>query len=306
MARVTALGYVGWEVKKLAEWDDLLQSIYGLELRADSPRNTRHYRLDDYHHRISLYGAENDGVRFIGWEVDTREGLEELGQRLSDNGVKVKRGTREQIEERAVMDLICFDDPDGFKTEIYFNGIRDYTPFCPVRSRSGFTTGALGLGHVVVHCKDRAATTEFYQDMLGFRISDYIHWPDNTGKTAKATFLHCNPRHHSLALVNESFGLQGGEFNHLMLEAKSLDDVGRAYDVVNERGFPIALTMGRHTNDRITSFYLFTPSGWAMEYGYNGHLVDDETWETKYYNSTSSWGHKPGAPPGHWPEIVTS
>ena len=42
-----------------------------------------------------------------------------------------------------------------------------------------------------------------------------------------------------------------------------------------------------------------------MEYGYNGHQVDDETWETKYYNSTSLWGHKPGAPPEQWPEIVT-
>ena len=304
MAGVSGLGYIGWDVKNVKAWDDFLHSVYGLELRADSPRNARHYRLDDRHHRLSLYAAKKDGVRFIGWEAETREDLNEIVARLKDYGIKVKRGTKAQIKERAVMDLICFEDPDGFKSEVYFTGVLDSTPFRPARGMSGFNTGSMGLGHIVVHCKDRLVSIDFYQRVLGFTLSDYIYWPDNTGITAEGTFLHCNARHHTLAIMNPCFGVAGGEFNHLMLEANSLDDVGRAYDIVQERGFPVGLTMGRHTNDRTTSFYMRTPSGWMMEYGYGGVLVDDETWEPKMYDAPRLWGHNPGPDVKRWPRVA--
>lgn len=304
MAGVSALGYIGWEVKNIKAWDDFLQSIYGLQLRDDSSRNAHYYRLDDRHHRLSLYPARKDGVRFIGWEADTREDLEEIAQRLEDNGVKVKRGTKAQIKERAVMDLITFNDPDGFNLEVYFNGVLDNRPFRPARALfDGFVTGSLGLGHAVINCADTKKSVDFYQDMLGFTLTDYIHWPDNTGIMAEGTFLHCNPRHHSMALTNPCFGLKAGQFNHFMLEAASPDDVGRAYDIVQERGFPLGLTPGRHTNDQMTSFYTVTPSGWFMEYGYGGLLIDDEVWEPKMYDAPELWGHKPGPPQKRWPSV---
>ncbi len=306
MAGVSGLGTIGWDVKNLKAWDDFLQSVYGLELRADSPRNALQYRLDDRHHRLSLYQAKKEGVRFIGWEVDSREDLEEITDRLKEYGIKVKHGTKVQTKERAVMDLICFDDPDGFKSEVYFTGVRDNTPFRPARGMSGFNTGAMGLGHIVIHCKDKLVSIDFYQRVLGFTLSDYIYWPDNTGITAEGTFLHCNPRHHTLAIMNPCFGAEPGQFNHLMLEANSLDDVGRAYDIVQERGFPVALTMGRHTNDQTTSFYMVTPSGWMMEYGYGGVVVDDNDWEPKMYDAPRLWGHNPGPPVKRWPRVAAT
>ena len=128
--------------------------------------------------------------------------------------------------------------------------------------------------------------------MLGFRLSDYIYWDD-----VEATFLHCNPRHHSLALTNMIGGMAGGDLNHFMLESNSINDVGRAYDTVNELDIPIAFTFGRHTNDETTSFYLYSPSGWLVEYGYGGRLIDDAGWEPKFYNSPKIWGHVFRPPP---------
>ena len=198
------------------------------------------------------------------------------------------------------MYLLCFKDPDNFNVEIYSAGIEDSKPFKPSQGRSGFVISSLGLGHVVIACRDVEKSKDFYQKTLGFRLSDYIHWTDNSGKTAQATFLHCNSRHHSLALVNECFGCKGGQFNHLMLEAKSLEDVGRAYDIVKEQDYPIALTLGCHTNDRMTSFYLHTPSGWLIEYGWGGLLIDDKDWDVKLYNSPKVWGHVGQSPPRRW------
>ena len=79
---------------------------------------------------------------------------------------------------------------------------------------------------------------------------------------------------------------------HIMIEAQSLDDVGRAYDIVRDKNIPLMLEMGKHTNDLTHSFYLFTPSGFAIEYGYGGRLIDDATWEVRSYDSPKLWGHK--------------
>ena len=291
MVSVNRLGYVGWGVTDLAAWGDLLKTVYGLHYQDNGQSDQRHYRVDDRARRLTLYQRDQDRVEYIGWEVDTREELEKIADKLEHYGVAVKNGTKEQIEARMVLDLISFEDPDGFPLEVFLAAASDAEPFKPSVGRTGFVTGHLGLGHAVINCKDIDDSAKFYSEALGFKLSDYIHWPDNTGSTAKAIFMHCNPRHHSVALVNESFGCKAGDFNHLMLEAESLDDVGRAYDIAQQQNFPIALTLGYHTNDQMTSFYLHTPSGWLIEYGWGGLLIDDDAWDVKYYTTPKVWGH---------------
>lgn len=293
------LGYIGWNVSDISAWEELLQSVYGLELRHDTPVDAKYYRVDNIHHRLALYRHASDSIRFIGWEVDTRDELQALSERLRSNGVNVRRGSAAEVEERHVLDMIAFNDPDAFPTEIYCPRPSSDTPFKPSLAIEGFVTGELGLGHIVITCTNLDASVEFYRELLGFRVSDHIQWPGADGEMIRATFLRCNARHHSVALIGECFGLKGGRFNHLMLEAKSLDDVGRAYDVVGKQGYPIAFSLGRHTNDRMTSFYLHTPSGWQIEYGWGGLLVDERR-PVETYDATRIWGHQHYAAPPSW------
>jgi hypothetical protein len=101
-------------------------------------------------------------------------------------------------------------------------------------------------------------------------------------------FLHCNPRHHSLALVeSDDPGLR-----HVMMEVHTLDDLGFAMDQAYERDV-VTQTLGRHTNDRAVSFYMRTPSGWDIEYGWSGQHVDDEVWAVRQLvGPPSLWGHQ--------------
>ncbi len=293
MAKVTALGYVGCSITDPGAWHELLSTVYGLERRADSPAGVHQYRLDEQHHRLALHEGANDRILHLGWEVDTREDLRELAAFLSEQGLDVEPGERSMCESRAVMELIAVDSPDGVRNEIFFGPKIEATPFTPAHGMSGFRTGDLGLGHVVVAATDPEVTVKWYREMLGFELSDYIFWDD-----IEATFLHCNARHHSIAFTNPVGPFKGGDLNHIMLEAKSMDDVGRAYDVVQANDIPLAMGLGRHTNDRMTSFYVYTPSGWWIEYGYGGELIDDSTWEPKFYNAPKIWGHKAYPPPG--------
>jgi hypothetical protein len=77
-----------------------------------------------------------------------------------------------------------------------------------------------------------------------------------------------------------------------MLEARSIDDVGLAFDRTLRSGAKIIQTLGRHPNDRMFSFYAKTPSGFQFEFGWGGRIVDDSVWEPTTYDCISEWGHR--------------
>ena len=290
--KVTALAYIGCEVSDAEAWEKLLVPIFGLQRREDSPEGVSHYRMDACHHRLSLHESDQDKLAYIGWEVASQQALDALVKKLKDARVSVEHADARLCEQRAVMDMYICEAPDNIRTELFFGLTQEYQTFKPGRGISGFNTNELGLGHIVLACSDREATVKWYQEKLGFALSDHIFWDG-----IEATFLHCNPRHHSLALSNTVEGLNGGDLGHFMFELNSLDDVGQAYDLVNQQNYPLALTLGRHTNDLMTSFYVYSPSGWWIEYGYGGREINDADWSPKFYNSPKIWGHDMLPPP---------
>jgi len=80
--------------------------------------------------------------------------------------------------------------------------------------------------------------------------------------------------------------------SHLMLQVETVDEVGATCDVAQRLGSEIVAQLGRHTNDRMLSFYLRTPSGWEIEFGCEGIEVDDASWHVRRYARTSIWGHQ--------------
>ncbi len=144
------------------------------------------------------------------------------------------------------------------------------------------------MGHLVVTAEDPDDLASFYTDVLGFRISEYMEFGGG-----RIVFLHCNPREHSLAIVDPGLGVPPGQLHHIMVEVNSMDDVGRAYDMCLEGAAPLILSLGRHSNDLMTSFYLQTPSGFAFEYGYGGLEIDESTWQVRHYTAPKLWGHNP-------------
>jgi 2,3-dihydroxybiphenyl 1,2-dioxygenase len=156
----------------------------------------------------------------------------------------------------------------------------------------GFVTGAQGMGHIVLLAPDLQEAHRFYTEVLGFKVSDRV-----IDGPRELIFYHCNGRHHSLAIGSPRPGARGA--HHLMIEVRSLDDVGRAVELCEKHGVPVSKSIGRHTNDRMVSTYLFSPSVLRVEYG-SGALAIDEVWEPKTYASSSIWGHKelrPDLPP---------
>jgi 2,3-dihydroxybiphenyl 1,2-dioxygenase len=273
---ITALGYIGIRATKPEEWPDFADKFLGMQ-QVDSGGGTSLFRMDDRAQRLIVTPEASDGLHFMGWEVD------DFAATIADleaKGVRVQRG---HAAERHVTEMAYFHDPAGNRLEIFTGAHLAQTPFTPGRPISGFNTGPLGMGHAVLHVADANMLLPFYRDVLGFAVSDYGLTP------YPLYFFHVNGRHHSFAMVGSG---QAG-LHHFMVELGCLDDVGQGYDLAQLQPGRIAYTLGRHTNDHMTSFYVNTPSGFFVEYGWGGRVIDPPNWQaSEFHDGPSLWGHE--------------
>ncbi|HET6183307.1 MAG TPA: VOC family protein [Acetobacteraceae bacterium] len=279
---ITALGYVGIGSTKLDDWSDFALRQLGLQ-QVDGGATVRTFRMDDRRQRLIAEAETSGAERFFGWEVTDAAALDALAARLEAAETPVRREAAALADRRFVRALISFRDPDGNRLEAFHGPMLTDEPFRPGRNISGFRAGPLGLGHAVLTVADFDRALGFYRDLLGFRISDFMRNP-----VVKAVFLHVNSRHHSLALFEHR--RQG--MHHLMMELYSLDDVGQGYDIALGAKDRVAVTLGRHHNDYMTSFYMRTPSDFLVEYGWGAREVDPANWRPQELDTLASfWGH---------------
>ncbi len=278
---IQGLGYVGVHAKSLDDWANYGTRLLGMQVTEKSAKSLA-LRMDDRKQRVVVEADGGDGVAYFGWEVADAATLDALAARLDAAGVKVVRGSRALADERRAKDMIVLADPVGNRVEIFHGAECAAEPFKPGRAISGFRTGPLGMGHAVLHVERIDDVIPFYTELLSFRLSDYMRRPFN------AYFFHVNPRHHSLAFVETGRNAT----HHLMVELFSLDDVGQGYDLALADEGRIGVTLGRHINDEMTSFYAHSPSGFMVEYGWGGRVIDVENWRPEEVPfGPSMWGH---------------
>jgi 2,3-dihydroxybiphenyl 1,2-dioxygenase len=289
MAELQNLAYVVFEVRDLAAWDDYAHNVVGLG-RGLSNGNSLGLRMDEHPWRILLREGPADDLYAAGWDLGSADALELYVERLRDKGLSVSEA---DPASRAVTRLYRADDPIGFAHEFFHGRVgldRSAPAVSPVVRGKGFITGDLGIGHILPVAKDYESAVDWYRDVLGLRYSDRIRQEMAPGVFADATFFHAaTGRHHSLA--TGAFP-SSKMLNHLMLEYQDMNDVGAAFDRARAANVPIVLELGSHPNDQVFSFYMRTPSGFGLELGYGGVVIDESSWEPQIHSVMSSWGHR--------------
>ncbi len=282
---LVSLGYIGVSTRRPEDWQSFATRLLGMQ-QTDQGGSVRSFRMDDRRQRliVSEAGEGGGGLGFLGWEAADAAALNRVAARLDAAGTRVQWGGGALAAQRHVKELICFDDPAGNRLEVFHGAEIATEPFAPSRPISGFHTGAQGMGHAVLNVERVEPLIPFYTDVLGFGISDYGLQP-----YALYFFHLVGGRHHSFAVV----GSGRRSFHHFMVELRSLDDVGQGYDLVQLEPEKIAYTLGRHTNDYMTSFYIHSPDGFFVEYGWAGRIIDSSTWQThQTFEGPSFWGHE--------------
>ncbi|MFP3647817.1 VOC family protein [Paraburkholderia sp. SIMBA_054] len=278
---IESLGYVGGNATDLDGWRHFGGELLGMQI--EERDTSLALRLDDRCQRILVDLSASNGGAYYGFQLSDGDALDAARLALQGRGVAVHIASVEELKHRGVEAMFHFVDPCGNRLELFCGLAAAEEPFQPSRPLQGFRTGELGMGHVVFSMPSIAEVLPFYTDLLGLRLSDYAEEP------FKATFLHANARHHSVALIESA---KSG-LHHLMVELLSLDDVGQAYDKVKEEEGLVGATLGRHTNDYMLSFYAWSPSGFLVEYGWGGRAIDEATWRPeRLQHGPSLWGHE--------------
>ncbi len=292
MAELHCLSYIIATAKSLPEWESFGRDIIGMIIN-DKNDNSISLKMDAEPWRIKIEIGDHEDMTHAGWKLSSEAELIEYINNLKAKGVEVTKESDETAKSRAVKTLYSIADPNGYRHEFYAErtNIDNSSPTHSTIIRGkGFKTEDLGLGHILPVAKNYQESLDFYKNTLGLRYSDRIIQEIAPGINADATFFHTKTgRHHSLAT---------GQFpspkvlNHLMIEFQDMDDVGVAYDRATKANVPIVLELGHHPNDKMFSFYMRTPSGFGIELGYGGLVIDEKNWAPQVYPVMSDWGHK--------------
>ena len=288
------VAYLGVQIADPTGFGTFLRDIVGLIPGETTADGATTWRDDDRVHRIFVEeGPANDAV-FVGLEARTSDAFVEVPacRRPSRSPVRDRR-------RRAADALARVETPWGVPFELVHGLAIAPDPFDSPLVPGGFVTKDQGFGHVVFVVSDLDSADRFAREALGFTQSDWLE-TDLGGMPLTVRFYHCNPRHHSLAIGSVPIELPQ-KLHHVMVETVSQDNVGAAFDRAWQAGLPIANALGKHDNDKMFSFYVVTPAGFQLEFGYGARTIDDPWTDDRQYDRISEWGHQPIQSPLHAP-----
>ncbi|WP_435277475.1 biphenyl-2,3-diol 1,2-dioxygenase [Rhodococcus yananensis] len=291
MTDIRGLGYLRIQTADIARWRELVVDGLGMAVGSGPEENGLYLRIDERRARLIVLPGDTDKALAVGWEVRDQFALQRVREAVEKAGIEVTVLSEEESAHLDVEQAIAFDDPAGTRVEVFFGPVLDHSPIVtPFGGR--FHTGDEGLGHVVLPVTNFDPEYTFYTEVLGFlpRGAIRVGGPDAKPPYRRVRFLGVNRRHHSLALCPAPPTDEPG-LVHLMLEVDTLDAVGQALDRVRALGFSISSTLGRHTNDKMVSFYVRAPGGWDIEFGTEGMMVDETFYTAEEITADSYWGH---------------
>lgn len=290
MMEISGLAYVVAESTDIARWKRYAEGVLGM-MTQPSPDGGLYLKMDERQFRIAVRPGARDAYAASGWEVRDAAAFAQAVAALEQAGVAFERGDAALCRLRRVQQLVGFADPSGNRHELVWGFQSDFAHFASPVGVSRFVTGDMGMGHTVLPAPEFQATARFMKEVMGFGLSDLMNFQPAgpQGPSLPIHFMHCaNGRHHSLGLAG--FPVESGCV-HIMVEVDGMAEVGRALDRVAAEGVKLSATLGQHTNDRMTSFYMKSPSNFDIEFGHGGAVCDWDRHVVHEFTKVSLWGH---------------
>lgn len=285
------MGYALVESLKLEDWLRFARDALGMDVQMQG--DTLIGRLDQHARRLVISRGPLEDVAALGYEIEDQASLDIVLQRLQQKGVEVETGEARGAALRGVEQYWRCIGPKGLPIEFYLTPLLSDAPLSMLAS--GYVTGSAGMGHVAITSRRPEAMLGFWQEILDARVSDDIE-QRMSGLMLDIRFLRLNERHHSVAVActrGRRMDPIRTRIQHMNIQCATLEDMTAAYQRCRQLGYRIMMGVGQHTNDRELSFYVESPSGFEIEYGWSPIAVDEENWQPTLHQGISTWGHKP-------------
>lgn len=256
MIRYNRLGYVALNVTDVDKSADFYRDVVGLQ-QVDGPDPIcRYLRCGDKHHDIVLYPGNSPGLKRIGFEVESDEQMASLRRVLTPTAIGWRSLMPEECDKLAVTSGIrAWEPATGCAIDFYPSMAASHAErFEPT------VTNIARLGHLVLRSPDFQRTLGFFQDLLNFKVSDFID--------GRIAFMRCfpNPYHHSLGVGNGSG--KKANLNHVNFMVTDVDDIGKAMWRLQKHGSTIVNGPGRHKPSGSMFLYFLDPDGITVEFSF--------------------------------------
>lgn len=223
------------------------------------------------HHSVVLTYAPRYGLEHMGWKVEELDDLDRFETAVEKYGCIVERLA--PGDEPAMGPGIRFETPSGHQMELFHgmekvgNGLPKFNP--PPVPLDVVGIAPPRIDHLLLTCEDVGDAGRFYQDALGFRLTEQVI----TGEGHQlAVFLERTHTPHDMALVT---GTNGG-LHHFAFWLDNFSDLARAADILRINGVEIDIGPTRHGITRGHTIYFFDPVGNRNEVFTGGYWVDPD------------------------------
>lgn len=281
MIRVHRISHAAYETPDLAQQTEYYTDVIGLTL-VDKGDDAVYLASTVDHHSIVLRHGSEARCTHIGFQLTPDADLAEFRSQVEAHGITVEHRTDAQPGIGA---LLSFPDAKGTQMEVFTAPEPVHQPF-PIK---GIVPHK--LGHVAFHCSDVQKTTQWYCDVLGFRVSDWMG--------DFFSFLRCGHDHHTINLVGTG---QDAHF-HTAFELRDWAHIQTSSDLLSRHGYRLVWGPGRHGIGHNLFTYHRGPNGLIVEFFAELDRMTDESlgyfeprpWHRDNPQRPKVWERGPGA-----------
>ena len=280
MIRVRKIAHASYETPDLDQQTEYYTNVLGLTLAAKDKDAAYLASTVDHHSVVLRKGAQARCVR-LGFQIGPDDDLSTFEKQVAGHGIKTARKTN---PEPSIAEMLTFDDPKGTVMEVFKRG--DYGP-------QAFSTKGIiphKLGHVAFFVKDAKKITDFYCDVLGFRVSDWMG--------DFFSFLRCGVDHHTINLMQDP---EDRHF-HTAFELRDWSHIQTACDYLSRNGYKLLWGPGRHGIGHNLFTYHRAPNGLITElFAELDHMNEDlgyfepRPWHRDRPQKPKVWAKDPSA-----------
>lgn len=280
MIQLLDIRYVRLGTRHLDQASRFARDVLGLE-QVRSEAGAAYFRSDARDHTL-VYFEGDPADHTVGFELRTAQELEAAAAELSNRGLAVRAGTPDECEQRHVRAFVHFRDPSGNPIDLVLAPHHSGRRYFPSRD-----AGITGFSHVGLCTTDAARDERFWTEVLGARVSDRI---------GDAPLLRIDEVHHKVAL----FPTTHAGVQHVNHQVESIDDIMRAWYMLQRLNVPIAFGPGRHPTSGAMFLYFRGPDDMIFEYSSGVRLIraaDEASYQPRQFpranESFCMWGAVP-------------
>jgi catechol 2,3-dioxygenase-like lactoylglutathione lyase family enzyme len=276
MIRVSKISHATYETPDIDRQVEYYTEILGLTL-TDRDKDGVYLANTLDHHAVVLRKGDQARCVRLGFQLGQNDDLDAFEKQTQAHGIKT---TRKKDPDPSVTDQLSFEDPKGTVVEVFKRGEFAKQKF----QNKGVVPHK--LGHVAFHTNDVQTITQFYCDVLGFRVSDWM--------ADFFSFLRCGPDHHTLNFMNTG----SNRHFHTAFELRDWSHLQSACDFLSLNGYKLLWGPGRHGIGHNLFSYHRTPNGLITELFAELDRINEELG----YYEPRPWHRDQPQAPKVWPK----